>query len=87
MIFQPYKIVPGTEILHSNTDCYELTDEVEGMSYRAELQVDNGGVYMEYSEKKTDEKSKLFTECMSIANKELAIVVARRILELYGVEK
>jgi hypothetical protein len=40
---------------------------------------------MEYSEKKTDEKSKLFTECMSIANKELAIVVAKRILELYGV--
>ena len=85
MTFQPYTCVPGTEILHSTTDVYELYDEEEGLTHKVELQADNGGVYMEYSEKKTGEKSKLFTECMSIANKELSIVVARRILELYGV--
>jgi hypothetical protein len=85
MTFQPYTCVPGTEILHSTTDVYELYDEAEGLTHKVELQADNGGVYMEYSEKKTDEKSKLFTECMSIANKELAIVIAKRILELYGV--
>lgn len=84
-MISPYTVVPGTDIVHSITDVYELCDEVEGMTYRVELQADNGGVYMEYTEKKTDEKSKLFTEYMSIANKELAIVVAKRILELYGV--
>lgn len=84
-MISPYTVVPGTDIVHSTTDVYELSDEVEGITYRVELQADNGGVYMEYSEKKTDEKSKLFTECMSIANKELAIVVAKRILELYQV--
>jgi hypothetical protein len=85
MTFQPYTCVPGTEILHSTTDVYELYDEEEGLTHKVELQADNGGVYMEYSEKKNGEKSKLFTECMSIANKDLAIVVAKRILELYGV--
>lgn len=84
MTFQPYNCIPGTEIIHSLTDVYELTDEAEGMIYRVELQADNGGVYMEYTEKKIDEKSKLFTECMSIGNKQLAIVVAKRILELYN---
>lgn len=84
-MISPYNVVPGTDIIHSITDVYELTDEEEEMSYRVELQADNGGVYMEYSEKKTDEKSKLFTECMSISNKQLAIVVAKRILELYQV--
>jgi hypothetical protein len=85
MTFQPYTVVPGTEILHSTTDVYELYDEEEGLTHKVELHADNGGVYMEYSEKKNGEKSKLFTECMSIANKKLAIVVAKRILELYGV--
>ena len=85
MTFRPYTIVPGTDILHSTADCYELYDEAEGMTYRVELQADNGGVYIKYIETKTDEKSKLFTECMSISNKQLAIVVAKRILELYQV--
>ena len=40
---------------------------------------------MEYIEKKPDEKSKLFTECIHINNKDLAICVSRRILELYQV--
>ena len=84
-MISPYTVVPGTDIVHSTIDTYELCDEAEGINYRVELQADNSGVYMEYTEKKTDEKSKLFTECMSIANKDLAIAVAKRILELYQV--
>ena len=85
MTFQPYTIVPGTDILHSTTDCYELCDEAEGMTYRVELQCDNGGVYIKSGEKGHEEGSKNITEDMSIGNKQLAIVVARRILELYSV--
>jgi len=84
MIFQPYNIVPGTDILHSTTDVYELCDEAEGMTYRVELQADNAGVYIKSGEKGHDEGSKNITEDMSIGNKQLSIVVARRILELYG---
>jgi hypothetical protein len=84
-MISPYTIVPGTEILHSLTDVYELCDEVEGMTYRVELNADNGGVYIKSSEKGHEEGSKSITEDMSIANKELAIVVAKRIFELYNV--
>jgi hypothetical protein len=84
-MISPYTVVPGTDIVHSITDVYELCDEAEGITYRVELQADNGGVYMKYNEKTHEDTSKGFTEDMSIANKELAIVVARRILELYGV--
>jgi hypothetical protein len=82
MTFQPYTIVPGTQILHSLTDVYEL--EAEGMTHRVKLQADNGGVYIEATEKQQD-SDKGVTEYMSIGNKELSICVARRILELYGV--
>ena len=85
MTFQPYNIGPGTQILHSTTDCYEYTDEAEGMTYRVELQADNGGVYIKSGERGLEEGSKNITEDMSIGNKELSIVVAKRILELYGV--
>ena len=84
MTFQPYNIVPGTEILHSLTDCYEYTDEAEGMSYRVELQCDSAGIYIRSSVKELEEGSKNITEDMSIGNKQLSIVVAKRILELYG---
>ena len=85
-MISPYTKVPGTDIIHSTTDVYELCDEAEGITYRVELQADNGGVYMEYTETKIDEKSKLFNEYMSIANKELAVVIAKRILEIYQVK-
>jgi hypothetical protein len=84
MTFQPYNLVPGTEILHSLTDCYEYTDEAEGMTYRVELNADNGGVYIRSSEQGLEEGSKNITEDMSIGNKQLSIVVAKRILELYN---
>jgi hypothetical protein len=85
MTFQPYNLIPGTEILHSTTDCYEYTDEAEGVTYRVELNADNGGVYIRSGERGIEEGSKNITEDMSISNKQLAIVVAKRILELYGV--
>jgi hypothetical protein len=84
MTFQPYNIVPGTQIVHNLTDVYELTDELDEIVYRVELQADNGGVYLEATEKQHD-SDKGVTEYMSIGNKELSICVARRILELYGV--
>jgi hypothetical protein len=87
MTFQPYTCVPGTEIIHSTTDVYELYDEEEGLTYRVELQADNGGVYIKSGEKGHEEGSKNITEDMSIGNKQLAIVVAKRILELYGVKE
>jgi hypothetical protein len=85
MTFQPYTCVPGTEILHSTTDVYELYDEEEGLTHKVELQADNGGVYIKSGEKGHEEGSKNITEDMSIGNKQLAIVVAKRILELYNV--
>jgi|GEM_PF-3285956 hypothetical protein len=85
MTFQPYNIVPGTQIVHNLTDVYELTDEAEEMVYRVELNADNGGIYIRSSEKGLEEGSKNITEDMSIGNKELSICVARRILELYSV--
>jgi len=84
-MISPYNLVPGTEILHSLTDCYELTDEAEGVTNIVKLQADNGGVYLEATEKRHDSEHKGVTEYMSIGNKELSIVVAKRILELYSV--
>ena len=84
-MISPYNVVPGTDIVHSITDCYELCDEVEGMTHTVKLQADNGGVYLESTEKQHDSEHRGITEYMSIGNKDLAICVARRILELYGV--
>jgi hypothetical protein len=84
-MISPYNIVPGTDIIHSTTDVYELSDEAEGMTHTVKLQADNGGVYLEATGKQHDSEHRGITEYMSIGNKELAIVVAKRILELYGV--
>jgi len=85
MTFQPYNLVPGTQILHSLTDCYELTDEAEEVTHTVKLQADNDGVYLEATEKRHDSEHKGVTEYMSIGNKELSICIAKRILELYSV--
>ncbi len=81
----PYKLVPGTQIIHSTTDVYELSEEADGVSPIVKLQADNAGVYLEATEKRHDSEHKGVTECLSIGSKELAIVVAHRILELYDV--
>lgn len=79
-----YNIVPGTQITHSTTDVYEFYDDVEALTQRVELQADNGGVYIRSSEKGVEENSRNITEDMSISNKQLAICIAKRILEIYG---
>ena len=84
-MISPYNIVPGTDIIHSITDCYELSDEAEGHTLTVKLQADNGGVYLESTEKQHDSEHRGITEYMSISNKDLAVVVAKRILELYSV--
>jgi hypothetical protein len=84
-MISPYTVVPGTDIVHSITDVYELCDEAEGITHTVKLQADNGGVYLESTEKQHDSEHRGITEYMSISNKDLAIVVAKRILELYGV--
>jgi hypothetical protein len=82
-MISPYNVVPGTDIVHSITDVYELYDEAEGCTLTVKLQADNDGVYLESTEKRHDSEHKGITECMSIGNKDLAVVVAKRILELY----
>jgi len=77
-----YNIVPGTQITHITTDVYEFYDEAEALTQRVELQCDNGGIYIRYSEKGN---SRNISEDMSITNKELAICIAKKILELYDV--
>ena len=81
----PYKLVPGTQIIHSTTDVYELSEEADGVIHRVELQADNAGVYLESSKSEQEGNIKRITECLSIESKQLAIVVAHRILELYDV--
>ena len=82
-MISPYTVIPGTDIVHSTIDTYELCDEAEGHTLTVKLQADNGGVYLESTEKQHDSEHRGITEYMSIANKDLAICVARRILELY----
>jgi hypothetical protein len=84
-MISPYTVVPGTDIVHSTTDCYELYDEAEGHTLTVKLQADNGGVYLESTKKIYDSEHRGITEYMSINNKDLAIVVAKRILEIYQV--
>ena len=84
-MISPYNVVPGTDIVHSITDVYELCDEAEGMTHTVKLQADNSGVCFESIGKQHDSEHRGITEYMSIGNKDLAICVARRILELYGV--
>jgi len=84
-MISPYTVVPGTDIVHSTTDCYELCDEAEGQTLTVKLNCDNGGVYLESTGKQHDSEHRGITEYMSINNKDLAIVVAKRILEIYQV--
>jgi len=84
-MISPYTVVPGTDILHSTIDNYELYDEAEGHTLTVKLSADNGGVYLESTGKQHDSEHRGITEYMSISNKDLAICVARRILEIYSV--
>ena len=84
MTFQPYNVVPGTQIIHSTIDSYEYSDEVEEKTYTVKLQCDNDGVYLESSSKHYSSNQPI-TEYMSITHKDLALCIAKKILETYGV--
>ena len=73
-----YTKLPGSDVLRSKIDVFELTDEAENQTHRVELIVDNSGV--------------LITSCsggaredISIAHKDVAIALAKGILEAYQV--
>ena len=72
-----YTLIPGTQVTKSKIDVFTLEDEAEKQSYRVELTVDNAGVFITSCEGGARED-------MSIAHKDLAIALARAILEAYG---
>jgi hypothetical protein len=73
-----YTSLPDTDILRSKIDVFTLENVAEKQSYRVELIVDDDGVFITSCEGSARED-------MSIGNKDLAITVARAILEAYGV--
>jgi hypothetical protein len=74
-----YTKLPGTDVLRSKIDVFTMSDpNDEDVFNRVELTVDNGGVFITSCEGGARED-------MSISQKDLAIAVARAILEAYGV--
>ena len=74
-----YTHIPNTDVVRSKIDVLTWTnpaDETE--TERVELTVDNGGIFVTSC-------SGGAREDMSIGQKDLAIAVARAILEAYGV--
>ena len=72
-----YTNLSGTDVVRSKIDVFTLHDEAENQTHRVELTVDNDGVFITSCEGGARED-------MSIAQKDLAIAVARGILEAYG---
>ena len=72
-----YTKLPGCDVVRSKIDVFELHDEAEKQSYRVELTVDNAGVFITSCDGGARED-------MSIGHKDIAIAVARAILEAYG---
>ena len=73
-----YTLIPGTQVLRSKIDVFEMTDpNDENINHRVELIVDNDGVFITSCEKAVREN-------ISISQKDLAIAVANAILEAYG---
>jgi hypothetical protein len=72
-----YTKLPGTDVLRSKIDVFEIHDEAENKTHRVELTVDNAGIFITSCEGGARED-------MSISQKDLAIAVARAILEAYG---
>ena len=76
--FKPYTLIPGTQVLRSKIDVFEMTDPYdEDIKHRVELTCDNDGVFITSCEKAVRED-------ISISHKDVAIVLARAILEAYG---
>ena len=75
--FKPYTLIPGTQVLRSKIDVFTMSDPTdEDHFYRVELTVDNDGVFITSCEKTVRED-------ISIGQKDVAIAVARAILESY----
>ena len=72
-----YTNLPGTDVVRSKIDVFTLHDEAENQTHRVELTVDNDGVFITSCEKAVRED-------ISISHKDVAIVLARAILEAYG---
>lgn len=72
-----YTNLPGTDVVRSKIDVFTLHDESENQTHRVELTVDNNGVFITSCEGGARED-------MSIGHKDVAIAVARTILEAYG---
>jgi hypothetical protein len=76
--FKPYTLIPGTQVLRSKIDVFTMSDPTdEDHFYRVELTVDNDGVFITSCEKTVRED-------ISISHKDVAIALARAILEAYG---
>ena len=74
-----YTLIPGTDVLRSKIDVFTWTNpENENETERVELTVDNAGIFITSC-------SGGAREDMSISQKDLAIALARGILEAYGV--
>ena len=74
-----YTLIPNTDVLRSKIDVFEMTDpNDENINHRVELTCDNDGVFITSSEKAVRED-------ISIAQKDLAIAVAKAILEAYEI--
>jgi hypothetical protein len=73
-----YTLLPGTDVLRSKIDVFTWTNPAdENETERVELTVDNDGIFVTSC-------SGGAREDMSIGQKDLAIAVARGILEAYG---
>lgn len=73
-----YTLLPGTDVLRSKIDVFTWTNPAnENETERVELTVDNSGIFITSC-------SGGAREDMSIAQKDLAIGVAKAILEAYG---
>ena len=73
-----YTLIPNTQVLRSKIDVFEMTDPYdENITHSAELTVDNDGVFITSCEKAVRED-------ISIGHKDVAIAVAKAILEAYS---
>ena len=79
-----YTLIPGTQVLRSKIDVFELYDEYEKKTHRVELSVDNDGVFITAVENSIFNVENGARENVSISHKDVAIVLARAILEAYG---
>ena len=73
-----YTLIPNTQVIRSKIDVFEWTNPAdETDSHRVEITCDNDGVFITSCEGDARED-------MSIAQKDIAIAVAKAILEAYG---